>query len=134
MGFSRTQLQDAGGLMRLSRQGDGYQANPVITTQSADSAQTLGVAAINGGIYQRSGMTAGRTDTTDTAANILAANPNMDVGDSFTFRISVTVAFALTLSAGTGVTLAGYTSVPASGMREFVVTKTSATTVTITGL
>jgi hypothetical protein len=122
------------GFQRPARVGDGFMANPLITTQSADSNQTLTTAAILGGVYQRSGMTAGRSDTTDTAALILAAMPDMDIGDTYVFAISVTVAFALTLLAGTGVTLAGYTSVPASGFRLFVLTKTSATTVTITGL
>lgn len=132
--FLRANLRESGGLVRSMGAGDGFVANPILQTQATDSAQTLTVAQINSGIYIRSGMTAGRTDTTDTAVNILAAAPDMGVGDSYMFAISVTTAFALTLSGGVGVTLAGYTSVPASGMRWFVVTKTAATTVTITGL
>lgn len=125
---------DGGNLMRPARLGDGWLALPSIAAQATDSNQTLTAAQILAGIYQRNGMTAGRSDTTDTAVNILAALPTLDVGESYVFGISVTTAFALTLLAGTGVTLAGKTSVPASGFGFFLVTKTSATTVTITGL
>lgn len=135
MGFKRVNVQDSAGNVSMPiRAGDGYIANPAIVTQAADSNQVLTVAAIAGGIYQRSGMTVGRTDTTDTAANYLAAFTGMDIGDSYIFKISVTVAVVLTLAAGTGVTLAGKTTVAASGVGEFLLTKTSATTVTITGL
>lgn len=124
-----------GSLQRKARAGDGSLMRlQVPAAVSADSNQTIGVAALLGGLYIRSGMTAGRSDTTPTGALLDAALEAFDVGDTFTFAISVTVAFALTLVAGTGITLAGKTVVPASGSMWFVVTKTGAGTFTITGL
>jgi uncharacterized membrane protein (DUF441 family) len=58
----------------------------------------------------------------------------MDIGDSFTFWVSVTTAFAVTWAAGTGVTLAGRATVVANTAQMVVVTKTAATTVTWTAL
>jgi hypothetical protein len=53
----------------------------------------------------------------------------MDIGDSFSLYVSIQDAFAGTWVAGTGVTLAGRATTPASSMSIVVVTKTSATTV-----
>lgn len=73
-------------------------------TLLADAATTLTGAAIVGG-FVRQVPTAGRTVTTDTAANIDAAT-NAQVGDEF--RVTVfnnsAGAFAITFAAGTGVT------------------------------
>jgi hypothetical protein len=133
MGFSRAQLR-SGGLVKDGRPGDGLVAHLSEFTQNADSNQVISVSAINAGLYIRGGMTAGRTDTTDTAAAIIAANPDMDINDSFVWLVSVTVAFALTLGAGAGVTLLGNSSVAANGFRMYVVTRTGAATVSIRGL
>lgn len=132
MAFNRGMIRDAGGLERPVGPGDGLLSAVVANTNSADSAQTLSVANIMGGLYIRSGMTADRTDTTATAADILAANPHMNVGDSFLLLISVTVAFALTLAGGTGVTMGSKTAIAASSWGIVVFTKTSATTMTAT--
>lgn len=128
MGFARAQVS-AVDLVRRAGKGDGtlFQLSPVI--QATDSNQTLPVAAIAGGLYVRNGMSAARTDTTDTAANILAAFPGMDIGDTFTFMVSVGTAFAWNIAAGSDVTLVGKTQIPASGFAFVMVTKTSATTV-----
>lgn len=133
MSFTRAQVYDAQGLARLQRAGDSLNINPLIPAAVlADSAQTISTAQLLNGLYIRSGMTAGRTDTTDTAVNILAALPNMDVGDSFTVLISVTVAFALTLAGGTGVTMGTKTAVPASGSGILILTRTGAATMSAT--
>lgn len=129
MGFARSQVT-TGDLPRPARAGDGLLAflSPVI--QATDSNQTLPVASLAGGLYVRNGMTAARTDTTDTAANILAAYPNMDIGDTFCFIVSIGTAFAWNIAAGASVTLVGKTQIPASGFGIVMITKTSATTVT----
>lgn len=127
MGYKRLLIQDQG-LVRNARVGDTEQ-NPVITSISADAIDTLTVARIAGGVLQYTGFTAGRVLTTDTAANILAAYPEMDIGDAYLFKISVTTAFAGTFSAGTGVTLKGKPTVPANSNVDVYIVKTSATTV-----
>jgi hypothetical protein len=132
MGFKRVMVQD-GGLTRVARNGDNI-INPAITTVTADANDTVSVAKIAGAVIQYTGFTAGRTLTTDTAANILAAFPELDIGDSVSMLISCVAAFAGTYAAGTGVTLAGRATTPASSYSKIFITKTSATTVTWTVL
>lgn len=121
------------GEMQRSRPGCNPLVNLATSAQTADSAQTISANAISAGIYLRSGLTAGRTDTTDTAANILAANPDMSIGDTFVFIISNTAAQILTLAGGTGVTVSGRTTVN-NGTLLVLFTKTSETTMTAVGL
>jgi hypothetical protein len=132
MGFKRVMVQD-GGLTRVARNGDNI-INPAITTVTADANDTVSVAKIAGAVIQYTGFTAGRTLTTDTAANILAAFPELDIGDSISLLISCVAAFAGTYAAGAGVTLAGRATTPASSYSKIYITKTSATTVTWTVL
>lgn len=93
---------------------------------------TLTAAAIAGGLITRTGSVAAYTDTTDTAAAIVAAIPNAFVGQSFILRIKNGVNFAETLAAGTGVTLTAGTAItPPSSISYYLVTLTSLTAVTI---
>lgn len=128
--FARA-LVSTDGMFRPARNGDGLCAYLAPITQATDSNQVISAQSLSNGLYIRSGMTAARTDTTDTAVNILAQFPNMDVGDTMLAIISVTVAFALNLAAGAGVTLGAKTSIPASSFGMLLITKTSATTVRI---
>ena len=66
---------------------------------------TLTAAAMIGGQINRSGPTAAFTDTTDTAAAIVAALPEFVSGATFFMRIKNSTAYLQTISAGTGVTL-----------------------------
>jgi hypothetical protein len=88
-------------------------------------------AAIATGIIRRTGSTAAYTDTTDTAANIIAAlsgnSPSLNVlpGQSFRLLVQNTVAFALTFAAGVGVNPGigtGTLNIAASLAREYLVT------------
>lgn len=130
MGFLRNLVSSAATLTRPARQGDGVLAHVQMSTIATDTNLTLTVAQISGGAIRFSGFTAGRNVTTPTAALILAANPDMDIGDTFSLIVSVTPAFAATWVAGTGVTLTGRATTPASSFSWIVVEKTSATTVT----
>jgi hypothetical protein len=132
MPFNRQQVR-AGGLVSDARPGDTL-ANPAIATIATDANATITAAQIEGGVVQFTGFTAGRNLTTDTAVNILAAHTEMDIGDSIEFRVSCVAAFAGTYVAGTGVTLAGRATTPASQSSVIYITKTSATTVTWTVL
>jgi hypothetical protein len=129
MGFLRNQLASAATLTRPARQGDGLLAHPIINTVSADANAVLTIPQVMGGIVQYTGFTAGRTITTPTAALLLAAMPDMDIGDTYSMMISVTPAFAGTYVAGTGVTLAGRATTPASSFSWIVIEKLSSTTV-----
>ena len=127
MGYKRLIIQD-GGMTRNARVGDSEQ-NPLITVISADAADTLTVTKCSGGVVQYTGFTAGRVLTTDTAANYLAAYPEMDIGDAYLFKVSCVAAFAGTWAAAAGVTLKGKTTCPASSNVDVYIVKTSATTV-----
>jgi len=134
MGFNRLMVQE-GSLQRSARAGD-HVSQPVVIVQSADSNQAISVGAIAAGVYARAGMTAGRSDTLPAAAALLASPQfaNMDIGDSYRFTISVRVAFALTLVAGTGLTLVGLTVAPASGSKDYLLIRTGAATFDVVGL
>ena len=95
---------------------------------------TLLASAIATQIVNRSCPTAAFTDTTDTAANIIAAALPGSLPFTFELKILNNTLFQQTLAAGTGVTLTGQTVVPASCIGEFLVTLNAAGTVTINGL
>lgn len=86
-------------------------------------------AAIATGIINRTGPTGGYTDTTDTAANIIAAlqgnSPALAAvpGTSFRLLFINTVAFAMTFAAGVGVVAGtGTLSLGASAVRLYLLT------------
>jgi hypothetical protein len=113
-----------------SRQGDGLFNYVAIAADATDANVTMTVAQMAGGMVQYTAFSAGRNITTPTAALILAACPDMDIGDSFQIIVSVVPAFAGTYVAGVGVTLSGRATTPASSWSIITVIKTSATTVT----
>lgn len=132
MSALRTIVQD-GGMSRNSRAGDNPLSSRILITSAADANATLTAAVLAGGLVQFTGFTAGRNLTMDTAANIIAANPWMDIGDSFEVDISITAAFAGTYVTAAGVTLAGRATALASSISKILVTRTGAATVTVTG-
>lgn len=129
MAGNRLIVQDAGGLSRNARAGDSLLETVVPQVITADAADTLTVAKIATGAIVYTGFTAGRNLTTDTAVNILAAYPSMDIGDCIRLDLSSTAAFAGTYVAGAGVTLVGRATLPASSHAHVYIKKTSATTV-----
>lgn len=128
--FKRVQFTGAGQEMPgKSSVGTGLIGNVAITSKTTDANHTITVAEMAGGVIYYSALSAGRTVTTPTAALILAAAPDMDIGDTFMLIVSIQDAFAITWAAGTGVTLDGRTTTPASSKSIIVVEKTSSTTV-----
>lgn len=102
------------------------------TAISNGSGTTLTAAGIVGGVITRSGPSAPFTDTTDTAANIIAALPNPSVGQPWELTLVNSTAVAETLSAGSGVTLSGLSSpIPANSTGRFLVTYTGSNAVTM---
>jgi hypothetical protein len=133
MPFSRAQVR-LGGMVKDLKPGDGWCAAPQVTAQAADSNQTIAASAIAGGLYVRTGLTAGRTDTTATAADLNAALPDMDIGENFLFMISNVTGQTLTVAGGTGVTVVGQSTVLLNTARFFMLVKTGATTFDCRGL
>jgi hypothetical protein len=128
--FKRVHIFHKSGLAEPSRAGSGFLGNIQITSKTTDANHTITVAEMSGGMIYYSALSAGRTVTTPTAALILAACPDMDIGDSFSFIVSIQDAFAITWAAGTDVNLDGRATTPASSFSIITVTKTAATTVT----
>ena len=94
-----------------------YEDRLTVTTDSTVGALIITAAMIDGGWLSRDCAGGDRTDTTDTAANIIAVLDNPAVGTSFDFRIANTsdAEEAITLAAGAGVTLSPATIVIRSG-------------------
>lgn len=127
--FKRVELMAANQLPTPMRMGDGFLGNPTIVEKTTNVDHILTVAEMSGGLVYYSALSAGRQVTTPTAALILAAAADMDIGDSFCFLVSIQDAFALTWVTNTGVTLRGRATTPASSSTWVVVVKTSSTTV-----
>lgn len=129
------------GMEYAGRSGDGWLSHLLPVTFNSDgAADVLTAARISGGLFIRTGMTADRSMATDTAANLLAMLSEMDVGDTYVFRVVVTTAFALTITGGTGVTVSRgvvpvFTSATGvGGGKFFLLTKTGAATCTVDGI
>jgi len=94
--------------------------------------QAITVAMIMGGAGVFTGAAGAVQYTVATAVDILAAMPDMDIGDTYTFTVTNTAAQVATLNtASAGVTYAGFTTANAQ-TRTGIIEKTSATTIKLT--
>lgn len=86
--------------------------NITLTVATAGSGVTLTAAQLLGGLITHDTSSSGRTDTLDTAANIVNAIEGAAVGSTISFLIRNASAGAgsITLVAGTGGTLSGTTA------------------------
>ena len=127
-----------GNIARQLVQGDLMCAGEIIN----NALVTVGNGTILGsmfatGILNRTGPVGAFTDTTDTAGNIIAAifgginNTGVQNGTSFRLTYINTVAFAATLAAGVGVTLGANTGVAASSVKDYLVTVTNGTPLSV---
>jgi hypothetical protein len=99
---------------------------PVAEATAGAAALTVAECA-PGNLVRRTGPGAAYQDTTPTAAELTAAYPEINDGDSFEFSYASMVAFAATIAGGVGVTqVAGSTAViAANSSGRIVLTKTS---------
>lgn len=105
--------------------GAGFLANVLPAAVATDANATITVAQMQAGVVQYTGFTAGRNLTTPTGAQLTAAFPEMSVGDSQVFMVSIVPAFAGTWVAGdANVVLAGRATTPASSSTMVVCTRT----------
>jgi hypothetical protein len=128
--------------------GGGIQSPQVIASSGAPSvsaekitalttvgAATLTAANIAGGVTSRGGTQTGAfTDTTDTAANIIAALPSIAVGQAFEYTYQNNSSYAATISGGTNVTVSGLSVVQPNSYARYLVTYVSATSVTLAAI
>lgn len=109
-------------------------APEVATALTTNGAGTITGTGIAGGVTLRSGTSAAVTDTTDTAANIIAARANVAIGDSWEYTYTNTAPWAITLAGGTGVTISGVGAVAGNSNARFLVTYTAAATIMMVGI
>lgn len=98
-------------------------------TALSDAAATLTAAQLIGGEFTIT-PTVARIQTTDTAANIIAALTGSVTNSNFAFTIVNNAAFDVTVAAGAGVTLVG-SAVINNGSATWRVRVTSGTTVSV---
>lgn len=123
-----------GGMTVEANAGDLRAGNVVPASNATVGAGVLTAAQIASGCILRTAAGGAVTDTTDTAAAILAAMPDLAVGESFTCYYSNQNAAILTLAGGVGVTASGTLATAANTMKVLLFTKTSATTMTMVAL
>ena len=133
-----------GQIARIISQGDVLAGAELLAVLTTAGAGTLTGTLLVSGILNRTGPAGVFNDTTDSAANIINALLGSNVfqatavtgissgaavqqGTTVRLRYLNTVAFAGTLVAGAGVTLAGVTVVAASSFRDFLITITNGT-------
>lgn len=126
MGFNRVTLMD-GGLERVSRPGDGTHMDLVAAVNATAGALTITTAQVLAGLAAFSGAAGAVAYTLPLAADLIAAMPFMDIGDTFTFIVANSAAQAATITTNTGWTVTGVV-VANAGFRIVVVTKLTATT------
>lgn len=106
----------------------------VSTALTTVGAGTITAAGIAGGVTNRTGSTAAFADTTDTADNIIAARPNIGIGQSWEYTYYNNTLGTSTIGGGTGVTVSLASLVPANCWARFLVTYTAVSTVTMVGI
>ena len=99
-------------------------------TLTTNGAGTILAATIVGGDLLRTVPTTAFTDTSDTAANIIAALHGATIGQSWEWTYQNQTSTTATLAGGSGATLAA--TVPPASWARFIVTYTAANTVTFT--
>lgn len=116
----------------------GGSTSLVFTALNTVGNGTVTAAAIFGKAVNRGGAQTGTpfTDTTDTAANIIAALPSGQqvVGTAFQWSYVNNTNAVATLQGGTGVTVSGVTTLQANSYARYIVTYSAAATVTIVGI
>lgn len=120
------------GFTRPARAGDNLLmpcGTPFVTANGANYQMTVGDMA--GGGICFTGFGANRNITLPLATDVIAANPWMDIGDTFSIMVSVAVAFIGTFVTNTGMTLVGQPTCPANSSRLMVFQKTGAATMTV---
>lgn len=109
----------------------------VVTALNTVGAGTITAAGIANKVTARGGAQSSTpfTDTTDTAANIIAAlSAGTAIGAAFKYTYQNNTNANATITGGTGVTVSGLTVVPPASWVEYVVTYTAANTITMVAI
>lgn len=126
MGASRQAVR-SGGLVTDRRAGDAVVSGrqPVVVT--ADANYTMTPSDVAAGFLQFTGFTAGRNITLPSATQLNDAFPEVGIGEAVELLVSITTAFAGTLVAGAGITIAPRTVINSNTSTTMLLIKTGAT-------
>ena len=113
--------------------GGAVLAYPAGSTLTTAGAGTYTAALLAGGTIRRDPSGAARTDTTDTAANLISAlGLDADYKEASALIVNTAdAAETITLAGGSGVTLKGAITVEQNTAIRIAILRTSSTTVTI---
>lgn len=106
------------------------------STINTAGVETYTAAQLLGGLILRDPAGSGRSDVTPAASDIIAAIPQAGVGTSFEFTIRNTAdaSEAITVTAGSGVTISGTATIAQNNSKRFLAVVTGAAAVTIYSL
>lgn len=103
----------------------------IVTPITTVGNGTLTAAGLIGGEILRTGPVANFSDTTATAAQIIAALPGLVVSSTFNILIKNSTAFTQTILAGVGVTLPLTVITPAFSVNNYIATINSSSAITL---
>ena len=92
--------------------GVTHQFQPTVTVSASGGTTLTASDLINNTVLSRTGLTANSTDTTDTAANIIAAFTNSTTGISNVILLSNYTSYDWTIAGGSGVSTSGTMTIP----------------------
>lgn len=107
-------------------------AAPVTWAGGTGASTLLAAMLFPGACVQRTGATGAFAETLDTAANIIAAYPEIEIGETYTVKYTGVAAYASTITTATGITLTGIViNAGTYATTVLYITKTSETTLAI---
>lgn len=128
-GLNRALIQTNEGDRRVARVGDGNMAFVAVAAIAADANTTLTPAQLLGGVVTSAAKTASRNMILPLATDMAAATvPNMDIGDTFIFKLASIDGQSAVVTTNTGWTVIGNATVLTASAKDVVVTKTGAAT------
>lgn len=119
----------SGSMQRKQQIGDILTGGEIVATLTTVGAGTLTGTLLANTVLSRTGPVGAVADTVDTATAIITALTGIDppsVGDTYRLRYINNVAFAITVTGVTGVTVTNGV-VNASSVKDFLITITNAT-------
>lgn len=114
----------------------GETTAPTFGILATNGAGTITAALMAGGYTSRTTVAAAATDTTDTAANIIAAVGTIvnKIGTAFKYTYQNNSSAPITVTGGLGVTVSGITIIPPGCTAEYLISYTAAATLTMVGV
>jgi hypothetical protein len=111
-------------------------ASTVIATADNGTTQTLTPAMVSGGAETVHTSAGGTTPslTLPLAADLIAANPGLQVGDSYVLKVLNTNSGTATIVTNTGWTTSGTLTIATGVSRSFLVKRTGTATLSITNI